>query len=55
MARYCVNVTEVSYGFVEVEADSAEEACKKAEEAYHLGNVIWPSSEFATKEITKKE
>lgn len=37
---------ETSYGAVDIEADSPEEAMTKAEEAYHQGNVHWTNSEF---------
>ena len=43
--KYSVKVKEVSYGFVEVEAASAEEAEEKAESDYCDGNVMWDNSE----------
>ena len=42
---YSVKVKEISYGVVEVEAASAEEAEEKAESVYYDGNVIWGNSE----------
>ena len=48
MEKFEVKVTETSYGFVEVEAGSSEEARDKAENEYYLGNVIWRSSELTT-------
>lgn len=43
--KYTVKVKEISYGYVEVEADSDEEAEEKAEEVYFEGNVVWKSSD----------
>lgn len=45
MEKYTVNVTETSYGFVEVEANSKEEALSLAEIEYWNGNVCWNNSE----------
>jgi hypothetical protein len=53
MAKYNVNITETSYGFVEVVADSINKARDKAEEAFYKGNVIWESIDFLTQEITE--
>lgn len=44
--KYSVKVTKVSYGVVEVEAASAEEAKEKAESVYYAGNVMWGDSEM---------
>lgn len=43
--KYSVKVKEISYGVVEVEADSAEEAEEKAESIYYDGNVVWDNSD----------
>ena len=43
--KYSVKIKEISYGFVEIEAASAEEAEEKAESVYYDGNVIWDNSE----------
>lgn len=45
MEKYTVNITETSYGFVEVEANSKEEALSLAETEYWNGNVCWNESE----------
>lgn len=43
--KYSVKVKEISYGVVEVEAASAEEAKETAEAEYYFGNVFWNNSE----------
>ena len=43
--KYSVKVKEISYGVVEVEAASAEEAEEKAESDYYNGNVMGDNSE----------
>lgn len=45
MAKYTVNVTETSRGFIEVEANSREEALSLAEAEYWNGNVFWNHTE----------
>ena len=39
--KYIVDVKDISYGRVEVEAESIEEAQEKAEEMYFCGQVPW--------------
>ena len=39
--KYIVDIKDVSYGRVEVEADSVEQAQKEAEEMYFDGLVPW--------------
>jgi hypothetical protein len=41
---------ETSYGAVDIEADSPEEALAMAEAEYHKGNVHWTKSEFTSQE-----
>jgi len=53
MAIYSVNVKEISYGFVDVEADSVEGARTKVIEEYHNGNVAWASNDFQMLDVTK--
>jgi len=47
---YMVDIKEVSYGYIEVEAESAEEAEKLAHQGYDSGNVFWNKFEY---ELTK--
>ena len=53
MAIYNVNVKEISYGFVDVEADSVDDARTKVTDIYHNGNVAWASNDFEMLDITK--
>ena len=39
--KYIVDVKDISYGRIEVEAESIEEAQEKAEELYFSGHVPW--------------
>ena len=55
--KYEVNVKEISYGHVTVEASSKEEADKLAEKAYFDGNTYWASGEHEiseAKEVPQK-
>jgi len=45
MKKYSIRVIETSYGFVEVEANSKEEAIALAVTEYWTGNVCWNDSE----------
>ena len=47
MKKFTVNVTETSHGFVEVEANSKEEAMELAAIQYEDGNIYWNNSEYA--------
>ena len=44
--KYICNVKEISYGTIEVEANSRQEAQDKAEAQYQNGNTIWTSGEY---------
>ena len=46
MKKYIVNVKEISYGTIEVEANSIEEANRLAEAQYTMGNTYWSSGEY---------
>lgn len=43
--KYSVNVKETTFGFIEVDADSAEEAYAKAEEEYNQSGAYWHDSQ----------
>ena len=45
--KYIVDVTDISYGMVEVEAESIEEAQEKAEELYFSGMVPWAACDIS--------
>ena len=51
MATYTFYVTETSYGSVEVEANTVEQAEELAYEKFASGNTIWGNSEV---EITEE-
>lgn len=44
--KYSVDVKEISYGTIVVDAESPEEAIEKAEGIYHMGNTIWQAGEY---------
>ncbi len=44
--KYAVEVKEINYGTVEVEATSPEEALNKAEAGYSLGRTVWHPGEY---------
>lgn len=44
MAQFTLNFTEVQRGFIEVKADSKEEAEEMALDLYNDGKVIWTHS-----------
>ena len=46
MAKFIISINETSYGSVEIEAESEEEAREKAVAAYYDGNVHWGDSEY---------
>lgn len=51
--KYCVYITELHYGSVHVEADSGDEAIKKARMLYEHGQVVWHDGEL--EDLTPKE
>lgn len=55
--KYEVNVKEISYGYITVEAVSKEEADRLAEKAYFDGKTDWASGEYElseAKEVPQK-
>ena len=55
--KFICNVKEISYGTIEVEANSPKEAQDKAEAEYMNGNTIWSSGEYEieAEEVKEKE
>ena len=45
--KYIVDVKDVSYGRVEVEADSVEQAEEKAQDLYFSGQVNWDAADVS--------
>ena len=45
--KYVVDVKDISYGTIEVEADSVQEAEEKAEAAYFDGKVMWDEADVS--------
>ena len=43
---YSFNVNETSFGFIEVEASSEEEARRLAEVEYHMGNAVFNNTDY---------
>lgn len=44
--KYTVEVKEINYGTIVVDAKSPEDAKIKADAAYSLGNTVWQSGEY---------
>lgn len=45
--KYIVDVKDISYGTVEVEADSIEQAEEKAQNLYFSGQVNWEEADVS--------
>ena len=45
--KYIVDVKDISYGTVEVEADSVEQAEEKAETLYFEGMIMWDEADVS--------
>ncbi len=52
--KYVFNVKEISYGCIEVEAETEEQAREIADEQYSMGNTIWRGGEYEITDETKK-
>ena len=50
--KYTVQIKEISYGSVTVEASNQQEAEEKAEQAYYDGNAYWKNSEMEITQTT---
>ncbi len=44
--KFTVQVKEINYGSIIVDAASPEEALSKAEAGYSMGNTVWDSGEY---------
>ena len=44
--KYTVEVKEINYGTIVVDAQSPEEAQEKAEAGYTMGHTVWSSGEY---------
>jgi hypothetical protein len=53
MKKYLVNVKEINYGWVEVEARDEQEASDKATMEIENGNVVWTKTDCEIEEIKK--
>ena len=53
MAMFHVNVTETSSGFIEIEADTEEEAISKATDIFHSGDVNWDDTVFGVVSVVE--
>lgn len=44
--KYSISVKEISYGCIEVDANSEAEAYEKAEGQYTMGMTVWDQGEY---------
>lgn len=44
--KYRINVKEINYGCIEIEAVSEQDAYEKAEAAYAMGETIWDQGNY---------
>lgn len=51
--KYSVEVKEINYGTVVVDALSPEDAKIKADAAYTMGNTVWKSGEYEFSDIRR--
>ena len=50
--KYTIQIKEINYGTVIVEASSPQEAEDKAEQAYYDGNTYWKNSDMEITQTT---
>lgn len=55
MKKYRCLIVEVSYGYIDVEADNADEAAEIADKQYHAGNTNWGDADYSIEEITEQK
>lgn len=51
--KYSIQVKEINYGVLEIEATSKEEALAKAEERYAMGQTVWNSGEYEFHDVNE--
>ena len=51
--KYSIQVKEINYGVLEVEASSKEEALAKAEASYAMGHTVWDSGEYEFHDVNE--
>lgn len=51
--KYSVEVKEINYGTIVVDASSPEEAKVKADAGYTMGNTIWKSGEYELSDVKR--
>lgn len=51
--KYSVEVKEINYGTIVVDASSPEEAKAKADAGYTMGNTIWKSGEYELSDVKR--
>lgn len=51
--KYSVEVKEINYGTIVVDASSSEEAKAKADAGYTMGNTIWKSGEYELSDVKR--
>ena len=51
--KYSVEVKEINYGTIVVDAKSPEDAKINADAAYSLGNTVWQSGEYELSDIKR--
>lgn len=52
--KYVFDVKEISYGCIEVDAETEEEAREIADEQYSVGNTVWKSGEYELSSETRQ-
>ena len=52
--KYVVKMCVADIGSVRVEADNAQEAKEKAEQAYESGQIFWQGSEITSIEVSEE-
>lgn len=51
--KYSVEVKEINYGTVVVDAKSPEDAKAKADAAHTMGNTVWKSGEYELSDVKR--